>query len=124
MATLTLTQLWLNVADSPSTGQGFGVVGLKVSQVEPLEIQRSANGRLRAFTRPGSQQVLSCTVSEATRAEVNTLLGWIGTTLLVRDWTGRLFYGVYAGLEVVELGFADYADVGLQISEVTYQDTV
>lgn len=88
------------------------------------EVRAYAGGRRRAVSRVGDLRTFKIDIGRATRADVDQLREWTGTTVLVRDPRGRLVWGVYWAVEIEEWRSADVADVTLQVKEVTYSEAV
>lgn len=122
MATLTLTKVWINRLDtgeavsansSPERAREHGYVG---------EVRTYAGGRQRAVSAAGEQGQFQFTLRFLPFATVEKLRTWARVPVLVRDWRGQSFYGVFFRVPVTEHRALDY-DVQITLMVTTVAGT-
>lgn len=122
MAQVPLYTLWVSDATDLSTSYEWPLTpdGLQAAPHKAGEVRRYALGRLRIVAQATAQNTLDVTLSPVDRATVRRIEEWQGRPLLVRDPTGRRFFGTYFGPQVTEHGDgSDTAEVSLTFLEVT-----
>jgi hypothetical protein len=92
----------------------------------PSEVRIYAGGRRRAVTRPGASRNITLTLRQLDRDDYDTLAGYRGQVMLVRDQRGRAVYGVFSSINgAVERDRPTLVmDVTVAFSEVTVSEIV
>lgn len=98
MATVTLDQLWIHDADDLSSYVRLRYVDEQVDPSRNVDVRAYTAGRLRAVTRPAVRRQATWQVGLLSKADRDTLEGWIGQTVMVRSPSGEKFFGVMDGL--------------------------
>ena len=111
MALVTLSKIWFHNAADLSDSIQIDASWLKEDVTARGEVRWYANGRLRAFSRPGTKHSFNISISPCPRASEVWLASFTEKTVLYRDQTGRKYYGVYHSIDVVEAAI-DAAWVG------------
>lgn len=125
MASVKLETLWLNDAADLSDSQSFITMnGLSASVQPRVEARMMANGSTRKVTRVGRPRGLVAALPLLTRTQVRWLEDKAGRLLLVRDPTGRKFYGFFTGPDFNERVWDSTADTALTFFEITYGEAV
>lgn len=125
MAVLHLPSLVLSDPYDASDAQDFLTMNsLKATTETSVEVRRYANGRTRLVTRAGQPQSMQVSLPLLTRTQVRWLTERAGKVLLVRDPTGRRFYGVFSTPTFDERVWDETADTALTFLEVTLADVV
>lgn len=124
MATLNLTKAFVNLV---ATGQAVSAY-MDPDRAEeyqvPGEVRTYAGGRRRSITAAGEEGTFKCVLVDLPRASVDTLHGWVGQLVQVRDNVGRRFFGVYHSVGAAEIrGLTTYT-VGLTLTVVTAAEGV
>lgn len=124
MATLTLTQLWVN---SMVTGEGIGAYSTDRSRSTEVNgsVRSYAGGRRRAYTTPGLDGKYPFTMRMLTRAQVDTLITWEGSLVQVRNHRGQRFVGIYFSVKEAEYkdSIGTY-DASMELTDLTFVDGV
>ncbi len=81
-----------------------------------------AGGRFRAVGTLGVRRTQAFAIRDLSYADILTLEEWIGQTVLVRDNRGRRMFGVYWSVPSTDGMNANYYDVALDVTEVTYEE--
>lgn len=122
MATLLLKQTWINLL---SSGEGVGCWSARGrtsgSQAEG-QVARFAGGRFRAITTQGTRRTVDFTLRDVSSANLAKLESWIGQTVVLRDTHGRRWFGVYFGLAVADRITPGLYEVGMQLTEVSFNE--
>lgn len=123
MATLTLTQLWINRMD---TGEGYGyyTTDRGIAKSSDGEVRTYAGGRRRAITKAGVNSTFQVTVRQLTLVQKTLLESWIGLSLEIRDHRGQRWVGVFFDVKTVEWKAPPTYDCAIILTEVTYPDGV
>ncbi len=122
MAAVTLSPAILALADDPSQAVAAFTSGRSRTLEVPGSVKRMANGRLRTVRRAGTARQLGVTLVSVTPAQVRTLEGWAGRTILYRDSWGVKLYGAFFGVGVVDFTNRGRYDVTLSLSEVSFSE--
>lgn len=121
MASVSLTEVWVHDADDPSdyvTSDGFGEGGPTDSVVG--EVRRYAQGRRRAVRRAGRTRRYRRTFPAVSDEWIDWMDDHIGSTVMVRDPKGRLFFGVFWEIDIPDLPGGAAPDVTVAFESVTY----
>lgn len=121
MATVTLTEVWIHDAAEPSnyvTSDGFGTGG--PTDAARGEVRTYAQGRRRVIRRAGRSRTYDRTFPAVSDAWLEWMGDHIGSTVMVRDPKGRLFFGVFWSLDVTDLPGGAPPDVTVEFEDVTY----
>lgn len=119
MAVVALEQLWVHDAEDPSDYLRFYTSDRSDSSEIPGEVRRYAAGRLRTITRVGEAQNIGATLRLVSDTDLEQLKTWLGALLLVRDHRGRLMFGTYFKLAVVDYEDRSGYDVTVTFQQVT-----
>ena len=121
MATLILDRVWVTLVE---TGVSVSAYSSDRSRSAGMEgtVQRFAGGRQRAITSVGVRKEFSFKLRDLTETQIQTLEGWLGQTVVVRDHRGRKHFGVFFGYTEDERKVKTLYDVSLTLTNVTYQE--
>jgi hypothetical protein len=100
MATLQLTQLWINLWATGAAITGQTWISPEEDFARPGQRRLYAGGRTRAITQAGDLGTFKFRLALVDRATVDTLRTWAGQTVQVRDHRGRRFVGTYFAVAV------------------------
>jgi len=117
MASVLLETAWVNLASDLSQSLALWSADWSDDRSVPGAIRTYAGGRRRVVSRAGKLRNLSVTFPTIIGAQVETLVGWAGQTVLLRDKRGRLVWCVYFSAAVSDRRDGTY-DVTVQVSEV------
>ena len=94
MALITLTKLWINLAE---TGESVAAQSNSrtANRSSEGDVRQYAGGRQRAVTTVGLQGKYAFTLVRISFAQLRKLEEWVGQTVCVRDNRGNKFFGVY-----------------------------
>lgn len=120
MASVTLTEIWLHDASDPDSYVRLPLQEIAEQSQSHVEVREFAGGVLRTITRPIRRVSYPVRLVQVPSATVETLRGWEGTTLMLRDVRGRLVFGVFAGLEVSDWRGEGSHDVQFTFQTVTH----
>lgn len=123
MATLTLTKAWINRLDTGEAVSAQSSVDRTREHGITGEVRQYAGGRQRAVTRAGEQGSFQFTLRLVPAATVEKLRTWVGVPVLVRDWRGQAFYGVFFRVPVIEQRSPVEYDVQVSLSTTTVDGT-
>lgn len=123
MATLTLTKVFVNNVATGTAVSGWSARGRSEAYEAPGETRTYAGGRRRAIVGAGEAGSYSFQLRRISRTDVETLRGWVGQTVQVRDTKGRRFFGVYFAVDVIEYMDSKW-DVAIKLSVVTWPEGV
>lgn len=85
-------------------------------------VQPFAGGRFRSIAMEGLAGRQVFMLRDVSEDDIETLKGWIGETVLVRDNRGRRMFGTYYKVGYNDRMEVDYHDVTIELYEVTYQE--
>lgn len=85
-------------------------------------VEKFAGGRFRSITVEGLAGQQTFKLRDVTYADLETLITWIGETVLIRDNRGRRMFGTYFDVPYVDGNDANYYDVTLNVTQVTYNE--
>lgn len=125
MATLLLTQLWINLV---VTGDGFGSYHSAgdpdVAEMSGRSTMNSG-GRQRTIVQEGVMGTWAVTLRQVSVANTELLRTWLGQTVLIRDHRGRRMYGTLLSVPRTPLkDLLDNYDVDLVLQLVTVDENV
>lgn len=124
MASVVLDRVVLSLASDPSQAVAAFSSDRADQPTVPGEVRRMANGRLRVVRRKGSSRSIGATLRNLTPAQVETVIGWTGETVLFRDVWGRKVYCAYFAPSIKDYADRSGQDVSLSLSEVTFSEAV
>lgn len=84
------------------------------------EVRRYAGGRMRSLDREGNMRKINIEFDWLSRTELDKLISWIGSTVMFRDNKGRLAFGTYQFIDVLDQRVYDEARVSITVTEVTH----
>lgn len=124
MASVDLDRAWVHRTDDLSVYvSSFSAEWDDVEQVDG-EVRAYAGGRLRVIRRATQRRTLKVTLRYVPLADIDTLRGWAGDVLMVRDKRGRKMFGTFFSSQVSDLKGLTYADVTLEFQQVSYTEAV
>lgn len=123
MATLQLNAVWVNLLATGQAVKGASARGRGETYRVPGEVRTYAGGRRRSITMAGELGRYTFRMRRLTRTDVETLRGWAGQAVQVRDNKGRLFRGVFYDVDIVEYLDAKW-DVAIALDVVTADEGV
>jgi len=123
MAVVLLETAWVNLASDLSQSLALWSADWSDDRSIPGGVRTCAGGRRRVVSRVGKLRNLSVTFPVLTGAQVETLVGWAGQTVLLRDKRGRLVWCVYFSASVSDRRDGTY-DVTVPVAEVTHSAAV
>jgi hypothetical protein len=120
MAKITLCQVWVNLM---ATGQAVHAYSSDRSRGRAVEgqVRKYAAGRMRPVVSEGVRGTFSFKLRDVSGGDVATLESWFGLPVCVRDYRGRVFFGVYFELSESERRTRDLYDITINLQEITYQ---
>ena len=124
MPTLTLTKTFVNLVSTGAAVSGQTSRGRGETYQLPGEVRTYAGGRRRAITGVGEAGTYTFTLLLVSRTSADTLRGWKGQLVQVRDHRGRKFYGVYFETPTAEYVDRSLWNVSITLSIVTYDEGV
>ena len=140
MASVTLNAVWVALVTdlaSPIVAGSMGSLGASsmsggMSSTPRTDarttaggVRQYANGNFRAISVVGTAIAYNFTLREVTMADVETLEGWLNQVVLLRDRTGRRWYGAYSAITIIDYpGGSQLHDAAMVFNRVTYSDAV
>lgn len=124
MATLLLTKIFVNLMSSGEFVAAYSQVGRGYSTSVEGRVDTFGGGRQRAIAVEGERTAYPFTLVDVTPADVDTLRGWKGQTVCVRDNRGRRFFGVFHELSPVEVRDQDLYNVPIALQGVSTEEGV
>ena len=125
MTTMTLTDSVLAPVSDLTDTLILGQYQQSVTDGARTEVRTYAGGRRRIVSRPGETQTVSVAYRYLTRANYQSILDLVGTTVLFRDQRQRQVFGVLSDVSGTEFGPRDLVeDVQFTITEITYSEVV
>jgi hypothetical protein len=121
MATLTLTAIWVNLVSTGAAVTATSLPGRAEDYQIPGRTETFAGGRRRAISQIGQEGTFGFTLVLVPRTDVDTLIGWMGQQVQVRDNLGRKFRGVYRAVPAQEIRGQDgfyMVPIGLDVLTV------
>lgn len=122
MASVTLLYTWVNLLSTGESVKGYTARGRSHQRTGEGETRRMAGGRFRAVGTIGTRRTQGFAIRDLSYDDVLTLEAWIGQTVLIRDVRGRRMFGVYWSVPTTDGMNANYYDVALDVTEVTYEE--
>lgn len=119
MASVTLKQTWIHDADDLDTSVRIPWSELTVEPSRQAQVRTYAGGRQRLVTGPARPRTATLTFPLVDRATLDTLEGWCGTRVFVRDTRGRTMFAMYPALRVSERRTDHRPSVSLTLHEIT-----
>lgn len=95
MATLGLTQLWVNLVATGQAVTGQTWISPEEGYAVPGAVRTYAGGRRRAIRQAGQLGTFKFRLAQIDQTAVDTLKAWAGQAVQVRDHRGRRFFGTY-----------------------------
>lgn len=122
MATITLGQTYINLLSTGEYVSAFTSRGRQRSYQGRGNAEGFAGGRYRSISEEGVAGSQTFTLRDVTVTQLDTLISWIGQTVLVRDNRGRRMFGTYYNVSYNDRMLQGYHDVQITLSEVTYNE--
>lgn len=119
MAEVALDYLYIHDYTNQSDYDTFGYADLEETWTMVGRVRRLAAGRLRLTTATGAQATYDIRFHNLTAAEVQSLRDRAGTHVMVRDMRGRVVYGVYFDVDVVDRPENGKRNASLTLETVT-----
>ncbi len=125
MTMITLSTVWINLADDPSQFRSFPLMSQpRVVNEGTGSATQHASGRRRLVVKPGGGHDFSLTLPQLDRDQIAWLDAHVDELVLVRDDRGRKVWGTYNSFPVEEVQGDTHGDASLAISEVTHTEVV
>lgn len=124
MTTLTLNRVWINLLP---TGEAVSAPSNDRTRSYETkgEVRTYGGGRQRAILSEGTAVTFTFSLRLLSWAQVQTLIGWIGRTVQVRDNRGTRYFAVFTAVIPVEIPKNPTKwDAQLSLREVTYTEGV
>jgi hypothetical protein len=115
---VTLDRVFLHDSDDLSSYVAFFSSDRADIRERDAEVRTYAGGRRRVITRVARRQELPVTLRLVDDASLDVLDGWLGHVLMLRDHLGRLVFGTYKALSVVDHKDGSH-DVSFSFEDVT-----
>src|SRR5690349_4838281 len=122
MASITLTQTYINLVSSGALVAAYTARGRQRAYQGTGSTEPFAGGRFRSISTEGVAGSQVFTLRDVTDAQLDTLISWIGETVLVRDFRGRRMFGTYYNISYSDRMKAGVYDVQITLNEVTYNE--
>lgn len=120
MASVKLTQLWVNDALDPLDYLTFRYATLNDVPSTSVEVRRYAGGTARAIRRPGVARTVNATILRIGPSERDWLIEHLGRVVAVRDGYGRRVFGVYQQIPLDDVPALGYSTATLQVEQVSW----
>lgn len=119
MAMVTLHEVWINLL---STGEAVHAYSSDRGRVTGMtgDVRQYAGGRQRAVSTEGVKGQFTFKLRDVTDDDIELLKSWYGDPVCVRDYRGRVYFGVFWSLTETERGHIELYDVALTVQEITY----
>lgn len=127
MASVSLTDVWVHDGGNLNNYLLLGAASLIERPTNPSGTRRYSGGRYRLISVTGVQKFVDLVVDLPERDLVDTLRGWVGKLVLVRDPFGRKVWATLRSMDVEEVPMADATKVYrvfLPFEEVTVEEAV
>lgn len=115
MAIVTLGDLWIHLASNLATFVQVYMGALQEESGVSGEVRRYANGVFRSITTAGNSRSIQVEMPYLDRDDLETLEGWVGQAVMVRDPLGRKVFGTFFTIETSERPIGD-ADTALGVT--------
>lgn len=119
MAALELDKLWVNLMATGEAVSAYSAPGRPESHGIQGEVRTYAGGRRRSVAVVGVEATYAFTLLMLTAAQLETLRGWKGLPVQVRDNKGRRFVGVYYAVPADEVRDAVLYHAAIELHVVT-----
>lgn len=123
MASIALTRTWVTLATDLTTSVQVDASDRSRTQSIQGEIRVYGGGRLRFAGQAGQQATVPLTFRTNDRTLIDTLTGWIGETVLIRDPRGRAEWCVFTSIAEQDLT-SGWTEVQISFERVTYSIAV
>lgn len=119
MAMISLRQVWINLL---STGEAVHAYSSDRgrSREQQGDVRQYASGRFRPVSVEGVRGQVVFKLRDVTETDIETLESWFGEPVCVRDYRGRVFFGVYFGFAEDERKDKTLYDLSLALHQITY----
>jgi hypothetical protein len=127
MVSITLTKVWLNRLD---TGEAISAQSAKGGRTQEFTnettIRRYASGRMRPIGVKGETGTLTYPLVDVSLATKEMLREWARdmVAVQVRDARSQKWFGVFAGVSVVESPEPGFYDVTITVNTMTHVEGV
>ena len=122
--TLVLTEAWINLVSDPTKFVHVGRrAGSGANTSITGEVRQYAGGRMRGVLRAGVIGRPKLNFRTTDRTIVDTLRGWVGQTVCVRDELGRLDWCMFFEVPEPDLEMG-WVDIDIAFQSVTYSPAV
>ena len=122
MASVTLTRTWVNLVATGEAVSAWTGRDKAREYSREGEVRRYAGGRFRSITAAGTRGQQTFRLRDVSQTDVDTLVSWIGQTVIVRDNRGRRMFGTFFSVPVTDRMDTSYYEVTLTVFEVTYDE--
>lgn len=124
MAIVLLNRLWLHDAANLADNVAIRVQQIDEEKSVDGDVRKYAGGRLRSVSSAGTRRTVEVELRLIERADVDTVKGWVGRKLMLRDPRGRKIFGVFHEVEVEEWPARDRATVTFTFEELSHSEAV
>lgn len=83
-------------------------------------VRRYAGGRVRSVTRAGKFRKVYVELAWVTREQLEWLVDNVGVLMMLKDNKGRVVFGVYSQVNILDQRVFDEAIVSIVLDEVTH----
>lgn len=120
MTILLLPKVFINRLDTGEYVSAFSAPARTRSKEITGDVRQYAGGRQRSYSQVGVSGMWTARLRDLTLSTVETLEGWMGREVQVRDHRGQLFNGVFYSVPVDEhKGAPTLYDVTLTFKFIT-----
>jgi hypothetical protein len=102
MATLLLSKVWVNLVPTGDAVSAPSIDRTRSYEAKG-EVRTYGSGRQRAVTAEGLTASFGFTLRLVTWTQIQTLVSWIGRTVLIRDNRGTAYFAVFMAVTPVEI---------------------
>jgi hypothetical protein len=120
---LSLTSLWVNLLGTGESIASPSIGNASASGVEG-EVRTYAGGRQRYIGKAGTGGTIDRTLRLLTVTQVEKLESWCGQTVLVRDYRGQHWWGVFSKVTRIAVKGTSKYDASFTLSLVTQDEGV
>lgn len=126
MATVDLDDVWVHRGTDLATYVTFVFDQADDTSERDGDVQTFLNGRRAGSATAAEPRTVTYTCDLADRSDAETLAGWLGDLLLVRDGVGRKLWGVVYSVPHAEIRGTSgrLVDLTFTVEEVDHDESV
>ena len=122
---MLLTKIWVNLLSTGEAVSAYGQIGRTSEFGLEGEVRTYAGGRRRSVTVEGERSSYSFVLQDVTLTQRDTLRGWFGQNVQVRDHRGQIFSGVILAAGLVERTYElDLYEISITLQSTTTPEGV